>query len=125
MRNGKGAIVSKERGRKRVIKHYISEFKRRNDALMSDFVIIGYTSDIMYAENLKNQFLKETGYEGDIYTMQMGVAVGTHVGLGGLSFYFIEKDRKRDGLIVNEMQNMIEKKNGFVRQMQGQSKNND
>jgi len=47
----------------------------------TDFVIIGYTSDIHRAENLKNLFVEKTGFDGDIYMMQMGVAVGTHVGL--------------------------------------------
>jgi len=111
MRDGKGAIVAKERGRKRVLNHYITEFKKRNNALLTDFIIIGYTSDINFAVNLKNKMIEEVGYKGDIYIMQMGVAVGTHVGLGGLSMYFMEKDRSRDGLLVNEMSNLNNKKN--------------
>lgn len=109
MRKGKGAIVAKERGRKKVLNHYVNEFNKRVDLEETDFLIIGYTSDIIYAENLKNKIITETGFDGDIYIMQMGVSVGVHVGLGALSFYFIEKGKLHDGLLTNEIQNMKEK----------------
>ncbi|KUG04831.1 degv family protein [hydrocarbon metagenome] len=93
MKDGRGAVVAKERGRKRVLKHYVEEFIKRNDPDNTDFVIIGYTSDISLAENLKHMILRDSGFTGDIYIMQMGVVVGTHVGLGAVSFFFIEKAR--------------------------------
>ncbi len=111
MRDGKGAIVAKVRGRKKVLKHYINEYKLRVDKELTSFIIIGYTSDMIYAQNLKKLFEEEVQYKGDIYIMQMGVSVGTHVGLGGLSLYFIEKGDRHDGLIYNEMQQLLEKKN--------------
>lgn len=91
MKNGKGAIVAKERGLKKVYKHYIHEFINRVDKEITDFIIIGYTSDIKVAENLKAKIQMETDFSGDIFIMQMGVAVGTHVGLGALSMFFVEK----------------------------------
>lgn len=91
MRDGKGAIVGKERGLKRVIKHYTQEFVKRNDSEMTDFIIIGYTSDKKVAENLKANIQKDTDFRGDIHIMQMGVSVGTHVGLGAISMFFVEK----------------------------------
>ncbi|KIL42847.1 hypothetical protein KP77_34770 [Jeotgalibacillus alimentarius] len=91
MKDGKGAVVAKERGRKRVLKHYVEEFKKRNDAEQTEFVIIGYTSDPAIAESLKVKMQEETGFAGEIYIMQMGVAVGTHVGPGGISMFFVEK----------------------------------
>ncbi|MCG1021156.1 DegV family protein [Sutcliffiella horikoshii] len=91
MKNGKGAIVAKERGLKRVLKHYVEEFIKRNDEAVTDFIIIGYTSDIKIAENLKVKLEKETDFTGAIHIMQMGVSVGTHVGLGALSMFFVEK----------------------------------
>ncbi|WP_339148216.1 MULTISPECIES: DegV family protein [unclassified Sutcliffiella] len=91
MKNGKGAIVAKERGLKRVLKHYVEEFIKRNDETVTDFIIIGYTSDIKIAENLKVKLEKETDFTGAIHIMQMGVSVGTHVGLGALSMFFVEK----------------------------------
>lgn len=91
MKKGKGAIVAKERGRKRVLKHYVSEFIRRNDWEITDFIIIGYTSDMKFAENLKNKIINETEFNGDIYIMQMGVSVGTHVGLGAVSMFLLRK----------------------------------
>lgn len=94
MKNAKGAIVAKERGRKRVIEHYVREFIKRNDPDITDFIIIGFTSDLNFAENLKAKLLRESGFANDIYIMQMGVAVGAHVGLGALSMFFIEKDHK-------------------------------
>lgn len=93
MKNGAGAVVGKERGRKRVLEHYINAFKTRANMELTDFLIVGYTSDKLYAENLVNLIKSNTDFKGEIFLMQMGVAVGTHVGLGGLSFYFIEKSK--------------------------------
>jgi fatty acid-binding protein DegV len=90
MKNTKGAVAAKKRGIKQVYNYYIQEFLNRVDYEQTNFVIVGYTSDINKAENLK-ALLLEAGFKGDIYIMQMGVAVGTHVGLGGLSMFFVEK----------------------------------
>lgn len=114
MHGGKGAIVAKVRGRKKVFNHYIDEFKARMDAELTEFVIIGYTSDEAVAENLKLKLQNETDFKGDIYIMQMGVAVGTHVGLGGFSMYFMEKGHRHDGLIYNEMAMLLKKKDEFL-----------
>jgi DegV family protein with EDD domain len=97
MKSGKGAIVAKERGRKRVLNHYVQEFINRNDKEITDFIIIGYTSDKEVAENLKVKIQSETDFTGDIYIMQMGVSVGTHVGLGAISMFFIEKRDRHEG----------------------------
>lgn len=91
MKDGKGAIVGRERGLKRILKHYTEEFVKRNDEAMTEFIIIGYTSDRKVAENLKAKIEMDTDFTGDIYIMQMGVSVGTHVGLGAISMYFVEK----------------------------------
>lgn len=115
MRNGKGAIVAKERGRKKVLKHYVDNLRSRINMEISDFLIIGYTSDKMIAENLKNKILKEFDFTGEIFIMQMGVAVGTHVGLGGISLYFIEKSHKKDGLLINEIHGLVQKKNEMLK----------
>jgi len=93
MKNTRGAIVAKKRGQKEVLRHYVQEFQRRVDPQQTDFIIIGYTSDISRAEALQQLMLAETGFPGEIYIMQMGVAVGTHVGLNGLSMFFCEKPR--------------------------------
>ena len=58
---------------------------------MTDFIIIGYTSDIKVAENLKNKIQLDTDFMGEIHIMQIGVSVGTHVGLGANSMFFVEK----------------------------------
>ena len=115
MKDAKGAIIAKERGRRKVLAHYITEFKKRNDDELTNFVIIGYTTDKSYADNLKAKFLEETSFKGDIYTMQMGVAVGTHVGPGGLSFYFMEKGHHKDNLLINEVEALMERKNEFLK----------
>lgn len=44
------------------------------------------------ANDLKERIETQTDFAGDIYIMQMGVAVGTHVGLGGVSMFFMEKE---------------------------------
>lgn len=109
MKNGEGAIISKERGRKKVLSHYIDGFKSRVNLEETDFVIVGYTSDRLYAENLVHLIEDETDFKGDIFLMQMGVSVGTHVGLGGLSFYFLEKDHLKDGLLVNNINKIVQR----------------
>lgn len=114
MKDTKGAIVAKERGRKKVLTHYVEEFKKRNDENLTAFVIIGYTTDKSYAENLKAKFLQETGFTGDIYIMQMGVAVGTHVGPGGLSMFFMETGDRKDNLLLNEWEALVAKKDAFL-----------
>ncbi len=93
MRDGRGAIVAKVKGRHNVIKHYLAEFQARIDEKLTDFVIIGYTSDKSRAVELQTR-LKEI-FDGEILIMQMGVAVGTHVGLGGLSMFFMEKAKSQ------------------------------
>jgi len=115
MKKGKGSIVAKVRGRKKVLEHYVTEFVKRNDSELTDFIIIGYTSDMTYAENLKLKIAKETDFAGDIFIMQMGVAVGTHVGLGAISMYFAEKDRMKDNFLINEVNELIQKKNEFLK----------
>jgi DegV family protein with EDD domain len=114
MRKGKGAIVAKERGRKKVLAHYIDQFNERVDMELTSFVIVGYTSDKAVAENLKTKLLNETAFQGEIYIMQMGVSVGTHVGLGGLSMFFIEKGHRHDGLVYNEMNALLKKKDEML-----------
>ncbi|TDL31965.1 DegV family protein [Jeotgalibacillus sp. S-D1] len=94
MKNGTGTVVAKERGRKRVLKHYVQQFIKRNDPEVTEFIIIGYTSDRTVAETLKEKVREETNFTGDIHVMQMGVAVGTHVGLGAISMFFVEKSRE-------------------------------
>ena len=91
MKAGKGAIVAKERGLNKALKYYVEEFKKRVDMDLTNFVIVGYSSDISIADKLKARLREETEFLGDIYLMQMGVAVGTHVGLGGVSMFFMEK----------------------------------
>lgn len=114
MRDSKGVIVAKERGRRNVLEHYVRELNNRIDLDLSNFIIIGYTSDYAYAENLKQKIADETQFKGDVYMMQMGVSVGTHVGLGGLSLFFIEKDRHHDGLLINELNSFIARRDAFL-----------
>lgn len=106
MRKGKGAIVAKERGRNRVLRFYVDEFVRRVNEEITDFIIVGYTSDINIAKDLVEKIKAETDFKDEIYIMQMGVAVGTHVGLGGLSMYFVENENIKDGLVKNELRNI-------------------
>lgn len=117
IRDGVGVIVAKERGSKRVLSHYIREFNLRNDEELTEFIIIGYTSKIEIAQELKEKISQETTFKGDIYIMQMGTTVGNHVGLGGLSMFFIEKGHRKDGLLVNEISALLEKKDELVEKL--------
>lgn len=119
MKKGKGAIVAKERGRNNVFKLYITELERRIDLEYTDFIIIGYTSEISIANTLIEKIKAENVFQGHIYLMQMGVAVGTHVGLGGLSMYFMEKSHLKDGLVKNELRNILDKKDEVLEKIKG------
>lgn len=119
MKKGKGAIVAKERGRNRVLKFYIEEFVNRIDDELTNFIIIGYTSDINMANILSEKIKTETNFKGEIYIMQMGVSVGTHVGLGGLSLFFLEKEHLKDGLVKNELKSIINKKDEILDKIKG------
>lgn len=119
MKKGKGAIVAKERGRNRVFKFYIDEFIRRVDNEITDFVIIGYTSDMNIAKDLAEKIRLETDFKDEIYIMQMGAAVGTHVGLGGLSMFFVEKEHLKDGLVKNEIRSIKNKKDELIEKIRG------
>lgn len=98
-----------------MLSHYIKEFNKRNDEAITDFIIIGYTTDKSYADNLETKLLEETSFKGDIYIMQMGVAVGTHVGPGGLSVFFMETGHRKDNLLVNEVESLMEMKENFLK----------
>lgn len=119
MKKGKGAIVAKERGRNRVLKFYVEEFVRRIDEEITDFIIIGYTTDIRISNDLVEKIKEETDFKGEVYVMQMGAAVGTHVGAGGLSMFFVEHGNLRDGLIKNEIKHINEKKNQMIKNIRG------
>lgn len=110
MKNAKGSIIAKERGIKRVLKYYVKEYKKRVDKDANDFVIIGYSSDRLIAKNLKKLFLRQTDFTGKVYIMQMGVSVGTHVGLGGISMFFIEKDHLKSSLLRSQLNKIKERK---------------
>ncbi len=114
MRKGKGAIVAKERGLNNVLKYYVEEFERRVDIELTNFIIVGYSSDISKAKALEEKIRANTEYDGDIYIMQMGVSVGTHVGLGGLSMFFVEERNLKDGLVRNEIRSIKQKKDELL-----------
>lgn len=114
IKDGKGAVVAKERGSKKVLNYYIREFKIRNDEDLTDFIIIGYTSNKARAEILKQKISEETNFTGEIYIMQMGMTVSNHVGLGGISMFFIENRDKKDGLLISEIHALIDKKNNLL-----------
>lgn len=114
MKGGKGAIVAKVRGRNKVLEYYIKEFNERVDKEVTNFIIVGYSSAKELASNLVEKIRSDTYFKGEIYIMQMGSSVGTHVGLGGLSMYFVEKRHMRDGFIVNELKQLLEKKDEIL-----------
>lgn len=118
MRKGRGAIVGRVRGRKKVFTYYLDEFKKRNDPKLTDFILIGYTSDITKAKIMESKLRKDVGFEGKIYIMQMGVSVGTHVGLGGLSMYFFETGEHHAGLIVEELETLLAHKKEMFEMVQ-------
>lgn len=92
MKDTKGAIVAKARGTKKALNYYVEEFQKRVDPEWTTFIIIGYSNDKSIAEQLKEKIKLKKDFIGDMHIMQMGVAVGTHVGLGGLSLFFMEKE---------------------------------
>ena len=95
MKESKGVIETKARGMNKALKYYVDEFVQRVQSELTNFIIIGYSNDISIAHKLKERMIEQAQFRGDIYIMQMGVAVGTHVGLGGVSMFFMEKEKKK------------------------------
>ncbi|APZ49934.1 fatty acid-binding protein DegV [Jeotgalibaca sp. PTS2502] len=91
MKQGKGAIVAKVRGTNKALKYYVDEFVKRKHDGLTNFVIVGYSSSIDIAHQLKERIETQTDFKGIIHLMQMGAVVGTHVGLNGVSLFFMEK----------------------------------
>lgn len=114
MKNAKGAIVAKKRGAKKVLKYYVDQLNQRVDNEVTDFIIVGYTSIIEKAYDLVERIKEETDFKENIHVMQMGCTVGTHVGLGGLSMFFVEKDHMRDGFLKNELDSILVKKDELI-----------
>ena len=73
------------------LKYYVDEFVKRKHDGLTNFVIIGYSSSIDIAHQLKERIETQTDFKGIIHLMQMGAVVGTHVGLNGVSLFFMEK----------------------------------
>lgn len=103
MQDKRGIIVANERGRKRVLKYYVDEFNRRVDMEHSNFINIGYTDNIKLAEDLRDLIYAETDFGGKIYIMQKGAAVGTHVGSGGLSMFYMERGNIKDQTLRDKL----------------------
>lgn len=95
MKESKGVIETKARGMNKALKYYVDEFVKRVQSELTNFIIIGYSNDISIAHKLKERMIEQAQFRGDIYIMQMGVAVGTHVGLGGVSMFFMEKENQK------------------------------
>ena len=55
---------------------------------------------------MQNLFVEETGFKGEIYIIQMGATVGTHVGLGGVSMFFIEKPKAHNNIYMDKISEM-------------------
>lgn len=92
VKDSEGVVAAKIRGRKRAMQYYVDEFKKRVNSDITDFIIMGYSTNKKRALDLLEKLKEETDFKGPIYIMQMGVTVGTHVGQGGLSMFFVEKE---------------------------------
>lgn len=73
----------------------------------TNFINVGYTDNIELAENLKKEIYEKTDFKGKIYIMKKGAAVGTHVGLGGLSMFFLEKGNVKDQKLRDKLKQRI------------------
>ena len=87
---GSGAVIKTVNSIQAVNKFFIDEYQTSYNKEVNDFIIIGYSSDLNLAENLKQEFLKKASFKGNIYLMQMGAVVGTLTGVESLSLFFIK-----------------------------------
>ncbi len=83
--------IGKVRSRKRIIPYYIDKVKREMDA-ETDFILVGHSCDLDFAEAFVKRFKEETDYDLDIYIGEIGATIGTHCGEGVLSIFYIKKD---------------------------------
>jgi len=88
---GKATLANKVVGDNKIAQCFANEFKHNADTEISDFVIIGYSTEKERALEVKEMILKEASFEGDIYIMQMRPAFGFHMGKRAVGIYFIGK----------------------------------
>lgn len=89
---GHGIVVNKFNSTDIVRDFFVHEFKNHANLDLSDFVIIGYTSNIEYAYWLKDDLRKHCSYEKEIYIMQVRPATGSVVGDDALSIFYMQDD---------------------------------
>lgn len=89
--SGKATLASKVVGGNKIAECFSNEFKHNADIRNTDFVIIGYSTDIEPALKTKSLILQQTNFEGEIFVMQMRPAFGAHMGKGAVGIYFLGK----------------------------------
>ena len=90
---GKATLASKVVGENKIAQCFANEFKHNADMGEDNFVIIGYSSEKNKAVEIKDAIISETGYDGDIYIMQMRPAFGAHMGARAAAIYFMGKQK--------------------------------
>lgn len=90
-KRGIGTVIGTVLGQRDVEQYYVDEFVKLVDEKQTDFVIIGYSSDITYAKELREMLFKRSKFVGDIHIMQVRAVVGSYIGMGGISICFMSK----------------------------------
>lgn len=89
---GHGVVVNKLKSTQSVRDFLVHEFRHHANLELTNFVFIGYTSNIEYAYWLKDDLRKHCNYEKDVYIMQIRPATGSVVGDDALSIFYMQDD---------------------------------
>jgi DegV family protein with EDD domain len=93
--NGKLIPIEKVRGRNKVFRRIIEIMKERGTNLQDETLAITHADDIEAVEKLKGMITEEFGIEKFIVNY-MGCAIGAHTGIGAISIFFTNSNRKND-----------------------------
>lgn len=89
---GHGVIVEKLKSTETVREFFVHEFNNHANLELTDFVIIGYTSNIEYAHWLKDDLRKQCNFQKEIYIMQVRPATGSLAGDDVLTIFYMQDD---------------------------------
>lgn len=88
---GVGNFVTQFTTRKQVIEFLANEYTKQVDPQLTNFILIGYTDDLAYAEELREYIFANTEFKGDIYITQTSPTVGITLGLGAICISYVAK----------------------------------
>lgn len=88
--DGEICVIDKVRGRKKSLRKVVDIMKERIGGFQDQIIGITHADDEEVAYELKGMVADELGHK-DILVDKIGSVLGTHLGIGGVGMYFLNK----------------------------------